>query len=221
MKNSIKLTGLMILSGLLSVQVQAGGSRSKAHIKEGMNCVIVQHEVADFNKWEAAFKADANRRKKAGISDLYLFRGDSDTHSITAVFELNDITAAKAFFNDPATGRIMGAAGVTSKPVFTYFKVANSGVDKYPDVMIIRHKVADYDKWKKIFDEHESVRATYKIGLIAVGKDLDNSGYIVVIFNSPQASDFTDFLEKSDLKEVMKDAGVISQPVVDMLKTVN
>ena len=221
MKNLIKSTGLMIVLGLLFTNVQAGGSYSKAHVKDGMTCVVVQHEVANFDKWETAYKADLKRRKKAGIKELYVFRGDTNANRITVVFALDDVNAAKAFFNDPETGKIMGAAGVISIPVFTYFKVANSGTDKKPEYMIVQHKVADYDKWKQAFDQHESVRASYNIGLIAVGQTLDDPTSIVAIFASPQASDFTDFLEKSNLKEVMKNAGVISQPTINILKQVD
>lgn len=218
MKNLINLLSLTVLFGVLQGSAQADDFYLTDHIRGGMTCVIVQHEVADFGKWEAAYKADAKRRKKAGITEMFVLRGDTNSNLVTVVFGLNNVTSSKAFFNDPETAQLMGAAGVTSKPVFTYFKVSNSGVEKNSSFMIIQHKVEQYDKWKKAFDQHESTRSSYNIDLVAVGRDLDDPANVVAIFNSNQASNFSDFLKKSDLKEAMEDAGVASEPIISTYK---
>lgn len=187
----------------------------------GMTSVIVQHEVTNYDKWVTIFKAQAERREKASIKELYILRGEANPNLLNVVLRLDNIADAKAFFDDPQTSQVMREAGVTSKPSFTYFKVTDSGSSANPAYLVIQHKVGEYNKWKEAFDQHESVRSTYDIHLVAVGKDLDDPSNVVAIFNSRQSSNFTDFLEKSNLKEVMHDAGVMSEPVVSTFNKVS
>ena len=187
-------------------------------IQGGMTCVIVQNEITNFNNWKKAYEANVENRKKAGISELLVLRDVSNPNYVSVILGVSDVSSSKAFFNDPETAQLMREAGVISKPRFTYFKVSDSGTNPNPDYLIVRHRIAEYEKWKPAFDHHETVRANYNIRLVAVGKDLDDPANIVAVFNSNQASNFTDFLEKSNLKDVMHDTGVISEPVVDILK---
>ncbi len=187
------------------------------HILGGMTCVLVKHNVADFGTWEKAYKKDAERRKKAGIIEKLILRGASDPNFITVVFELENVKTGKDFFTDPKTAELMGAAGVTSKPTFTYFKVSNSGIPTGDSFLIIQHTVKDYKHWKKAFDNHHKVRVEYKISLTALGKELDNPLNVVAIFNTENTNDIASFLEKSNLKEAMKSAGITSEPVSQIM----
>tara|TARA_R110000744_G_C19368912_1_gene562239 strand:+ start:5304 stop:5993 length:690 start_codon:yes stop_codon:yes gene_type:complete len=187
------------------------------HILGGMTCVMVQHNIKDFDTWETAYKKDSERRKKAGIIEKHILRGASDPNFITVVFEFKNMKTGKDFFTDPRTAELMGAAGVTSKPTFTYFKVSNSGIPTGDSFLIIRHTVKDYKHWKKAFDNHQKVRVEYKISLTALGKELDNPLNIVAIFNAENTNDITSFLEKSNLKEAMKSAGITSEPVSQIM----
>lgn len=189
----------------------------KDHILGGMTCVLVQHNVADFDTWKTAFKKDAERRKKAGIAEKLILRGAADPNFITVVFELENVKTGKDFFTDPKTADLMGAAGVTSKPAFTYFEVSNSGIPTGESFLIIQHTVKDYNQWKKAFDNHQKVRSEYKLSLTALGKDLDNRSNVVAIFNAENTNAITSFLEKSNLKEAMKSAGLTSEPVSQIM----
>ena len=179
----------------------------------GMNCVMVQHSVADFDAWETAYKKDKKRRKKAGIKEKLVLRDAVNPNYITVIFELENVEGAKDFFMDPKTAELMGAAGVTSKPAFTYFKVSNSGIPTGRSFLIIQHTVENYDYWKKEFDKHQEVRSDYKLSLTALGKGLDNPLNVVAIFNTDDTNNITSFLEKSNLKEAMKNAGITSEPI--------
>lgn len=187
------------------------------HIVGGMTCAIVQHNVSDFEAWKIAYKADEKRRKKSGVLEKLVLRGAEDANQVTVVFELEDVKKGKAFFADPLSAELMGAAGVTSKPTITYFEVSNSGIPKGEAFLLVRHSVADYDVWKKAFDQHQITRSTYKISLTALGTGLENETNVVAIFNSNTTNDIISFLEKSDLKEAMKDAGVTSEPIQEIV----
>ena len=143
--------------------------------------------------------------------------GADDSNYVTVVFELSEAKKAQDFFADPHSAELMQAAGVTSKPNFTYFNVNNSGIPKGESFLIVRHTVKDYDYWKQEFDKHKSVRSAYNLSLTALGKDLGNPLNVVAIFNSDNTNSIKSFLEKSNLKEAMKDAGITGEPIQEIL----
>lgn len=79
-------------------------------------------------------------------------------------------------------------------------------------VMVIKHKVADYDKWRKEYDAHDSIRTAYTISHYMVGRGTDDASMILT------ATKFIDLQKAKDLsvlpylKEAMKKAGVIGKP---------
>jgi len=182
-----------------------------------MTCVIVQHQVSNFDIWEKAYKKDKKRRVQAGVSEKLLLRDAGDPNSITVVFSLKNEEKARAFFMDTNTADLMKNAGVTSPPNFTYFQVSNSGIAKGESFLIVQHTVQDFDVWKKAFDKHSTVRDEYHLSLIALGKDIDNPKNIVTIMSSTDTSNISNFLEKSDIEESMKNAGVTSEPKINIL----
>ncbi len=216
MKNlTNKLT--MVIALMFFIQSSYSQSSIADHILGGMTCVMVQHSVADFDTWKSAYNKDEGRRKEAGITEKLILRGVSDSNFITVVFELENVKKGRDFFADPNTPKLMGAAGVTSKPIFTYFKVNNSGIPTGGSFLIIQHTVKNYDVWKQAFDKHQQVRSQYKIALTALGKDLDNPLNVVAIFNTDETNNITSFLEKSNLKDAMKSAGITSEPITQTM----
>ncbi|MFV5691971.1 hypothetical protein ACM55K_08105 [Flavobacterium sp. LT1R49] len=79
-------------------------------------------------------------------------------------------------------------------------------------VIVIKHKVADYEKWRKGYDAHDSMRMAYGITHHIVGRGIDDANMIVVInkFNDVQKA--KDFSVLPNLKDVMKKAGVTGKP---------
>jgi len=58
----------------------------------------------------------------------------------------------------------------TTVAVFEPFKVIG-----------IKHKVADYDKWRKEYDSHDSMRMAYGISHYMIGRGIDDSNLIIII----------------------------------------
>jgi quinol monooxygenase YgiN len=79
-------------------------------------------------------------------------------------------------------------------------------------VITIKHKVANYERWRKEYDAHDSIRQTYGITHYVLGRGMDDPNVIVVIdkFNDVQKA--KEFSKLPALKEVMKKAGVIGAP---------
>lgn len=212
MKNLKLRLGLVVLL-IFPILQSYSKSPYADNILGGMTCVIVQHSVADFDTWHIAYKKDEQRRKKSGIEEKLVLRSADDPNYLTVVFELSIVNKGRDFFADPHSAELMQAAGVTSKPTFTYFLVSNSGIPKGESFLMVQHTVKDFDFWKKEFDKHKSVRSEYNLSLTALGKDLENSLNVVAIFNSDDTDNIKSFLEKSNLKEAMQHAGITSEPI--------
>lgn len=76
----------------------------------------------------------------------------------------------------------------------------------------IKHKVADYDKWRKEYDAHDSIRMAYGISHYMIGRGIDDANMIIVIDKINDVPKAKEFSVLPDLKEKMKKAGVISKP---------
>lgn len=79
-------------------------------------------------------------------------------------------------------------------------------------VMLIKHKVADYDKWRKVYDAHDSIRQAYGISHYIVGRGIDDANMILTITKINEVQKAKDFSVLPDLKEAMKEAGVTGKP---------
>lgn len=218
MNKSILLFSLALFISVLGFSSDDNAQTYEHSITAGTTYVIVQHDVADFDRWKTGYDEDIQRRKKSGLQEILVLKGDPNANSVSVVFGISDLEKARIFFSDPQLAEKMGEAGVISVPQFTYFNVANSSLTEGSSYMIITHKVADYDKWKEGFDNHELARLKYHIKVTAVGTSLDDPTHIVAILNSENARNFIDFMEKSDLKEAMQKSGVISEPVSYILR---
>jgi hypothetical protein len=79
-------------------------------------------------------------------------------------------------------------------------------------MMLIKHKVANYSKWKSAYEEHGSVRKEYGLtdmGLSAAAEDENTILIAEKITDIQKAKDFTAL---PDLKDLMTKAGVVSKP---------
>ncbi|PCJ90970.1 MAG: hypothetical protein COA50_16885 [Flavobacteriaceae bacterium] len=219
MKKS-KNTFLIILTLLLSIPMsysQQTKMASSSEIGEGSINVLVQHNVANYATWKMAYKKDMKRRTKAGIREKLLLRDINNANYITVVFEIENLEIAKVFFLDPYSAKLMEAAGVTSKPNFLYFKTSKATAPIGTSMLFVQHTVKDYDYWKREFDKHHNVRSKYNIALTTLGVNIENPLNVVALFSSVSPDNILDFLNKSDLKEAMKNAGITSKPIQEVL----
>ncbi len=84
----------------------------------------------------------------------------------------------------------------------------------------VHHKVADYNKWRKVFDETDSLRRSMgETGLHVYRTDADPKE-IVVITDWDTLDQARAYAQSPELKAAMQKAGVISQPDVLFLEEV-
>ena len=88
---------------------------------------------------------------------------------------------------------------------------------KPPNVEVIKHKVANYAKWKAAYDAHDSVRLAYGLHNYVVSRGLDDSNMVMVALHMDDVAKAKAFAGLPDLKETMKKGGVLGVPSISYI----
>ncbi len=78
--------------------------------------VIVQHHVAEFDRWYPVFTEHGAVRRRHGATGHSLHRVADDPNSIIVVNDFATVEGARAFMQDPSLAEAMSRAGVDSQP---------------------------------------------------------------------------------------------------------
>ena len=84
--------------------------------------------------------------------------------------------------------------------------------------MIIRHKVADYSRWKEAFDAHLNLRKAAGETEARVMVSVDDPHEVTLFFDWDSIDRARRFVGSEDLKQAMKQAGVVGDPDVRLLE---
>jgi hypothetical protein len=79
-------------------------------------------------------------------------------------------------------------------------------------MLIIRHKVKDYGKWRPMFDKHSLMQKAAGLSNPRVFRSADDRSEIVVVFDTKDTKRAKDFAASPDLRETMAKAGVMDDP---------
>ena len=78
--------------------------------------------------------------------------------------------------------------------------------------LLIRHKVADYAKWKASYDGHFPARQQAGLKEKHLLRSLGDPNEVVMLFEAHDIEKAQAFIDSDDLREAMKNAGVINKP---------
>lgn len=78
--------------------------------------------------------------------------------------------------------------------------------------MFVRHEVADYDAWRKVYDGFD--RGALGVVSDAVYRSLDDPNDVTVVHDFESAESAHAFADANDLESAMRNAGVTSTPTV-------
>ena len=84
--------------------------------------------------------------------------------------------------------------------------------------LLVRHKVADFGKWKPVYDAHQSARGAASLKDRLVLRGLDNPNEIVILFEVGDVAKARAFASSTALRDVMQDAGVVDKPDIYFLQ---
>lgn len=83
-----------------------------------MAYLLIRHEVADYNQWRPVYDWHESVRRKAGLKELFLFRGVDTPNDIVILFEAGDMAKAYDFIASDDLKKTMERAGVIGAPSF-------------------------------------------------------------------------------------------------------
>ena len=83
--------------------------------------------------------------------------------------------------------------------------------------ILIRHKVSDYEAWKRVFEDHSVTRASHGSLGGRLFRNADDSSEVVMLLEVEDLDRAREFVASDDLREKMAEAGVSDQPDVYFL----
>ena len=81
------------------------------------------------------------------------------------------------------------------------------------DMMVAKHKVSNYAKWKTSYDAHDSIRLANGIHSYVIGRGLQDSNMILVAVKVDDMAKAKAFAKDPGLKKAMQKGGVTGTPV--------
>jgi quinol monooxygenase YgiN len=78
--------------------------------------------------------------------------------------------------------------------------------------MFVRHKVHNYENWKRAYDEFAPVRKERGVTRASIHHDPNDPNTIIVTHQFTNMKAATDFVNSEELKSVMEKAGVSTTP---------
>lgn len=83
--------------------------------------------------------------------------------------------------------------------------------------MLVRHKVADFDKWKLEYEDHRSAREASGLKDLYLWRNEGDPSEIILLFEVSDVEKAKKFTSSPDAKEKMEAAGVQDLPDVVFL----
>ena len=80
--------------------------------------------------------------------------------------------------------------------------------------MFIKHRVADYARWKPVFDEHEAMRIEHGTTGHSLHRDADDPNVIIIAFRVNDLNRAKEFAGSEELRSAMERAGVLGPPEI-------
>jgi hypothetical protein len=87
-------------------------------------------------------------------------------------------------------------------------------------ILVIHHRVRDFDAWKPVYDEYEPARREHGAMWARVYRTLDDPNDVVVAMEMPGPDEAKAFLSDPTLRQAMQRAGVEGEPDVHVREEV-
>ena len=78
--------------------------------------LICRNRVADFDAWKKVFDSHAAAQRDAGLHVKHLWRSIDNIQDVIMLFEVHDLTKARAFVTSPKVPDAKRQSGVIGEP---------------------------------------------------------------------------------------------------------
>ena len=83
--------------------------------------------------------------------------------------------------------------------------------------LLVRHQVEEYERWRRLYDEHGATRKAAGCKGTQVFRDAESPNEIAILLEWDDLAKARQFTESEDLKETMQRAGVSGRPEIRFL----
>ncbi len=226
-KNNMKRISLLLAASACLFFLSCKGKeepKSEPIPAASFDVMAVMHTVKDFDAWKAAYMAHDSVRKANGLETFTMGRGVEDPNLVYVTHKMADVTKAKALAASPELKTAMDSAGVTSPPEFDYghvIRMDTSGMDQKLRLRI-KHHVKDFDAWLKVYDaEGKEKRLEYGLADRSMARGIDDPNMVYITFYVTDGEKAKARGASPELKKIMEEAGVDSEPQILMYTVVN
>ncbi|PWV56362.1 hypothetical protein [Chitinophaga sp. S165] len=88
----------------------------------------------------------------------------------------------------------------------------NTTITTPQNMMLVRHKVANFSKWLPSYDEHDSMRLANQIHSYVIGRGVKDSNMVVVALKTDDPDKAKTFGKDPSLRKAMQKGGVTGAP---------
>ena len=85
--------------------------------------------------------------------------------------------------------------------------------------VLVRHKIADFAKWKSVYDAHLPARQKAGLKQEHLLHDIDDPSEVILLFDAEDVQKARELVASDDLRERMQQGGVIDKPDIYFLTT--
>ena len=82
------------------------------------------------------------------------------------------------------------------------------------NIVVIWQKVADYSKWKPVYDGHDTARIANGLHNYVIGRDVNDSNVVLVALKADDITKAKAFAKDPGLKAAMQKGGVMGAPTI-------
>jgi hypothetical protein len=177
------------------------------------NLMTVIAKVANFAKWLPDYESHDSMRQSFGLHNFSVARGVKDTNMVMVVLTMDDAAKAKEFAASPDLKARMKKGGVVGAPTISFLDIQM--LDMTPSTstrVLIKHKVKDWDAWKKIFDADKPNRTAAGMTDRALGYEFGDNHMVSIVMLISDMKKAEEFSKSPELKKKMEEGGVEGPP---------
>jgi hypothetical protein len=239
MKKMTSWAALIAVSGLLGLLACNSGTDEKkeepktdspavappaapVNLPGPSSVMIVRHKVADYDKWKTGYDLHDSARLANGLHNYVICRGIQDPNMVMVALIMDDVTKAKAFAASKDLKDRMKSLGISGTPVIDFLEATLNDTSHILATTrtMVRHKVKDWDAWKKEFDSHKQARMDAGLEDRVIAHTAGDTHNVTLVFAVNDQAKADAFMKSDDLKNKMKAAGVMGAPDVYNYKVV-
>lgn len=178
--------------------------------------MTIKHKVANYAKWKAAYDSHDSSRLANGLHNYVIARGVDDSNMVMVAMKMDDVDKAKAMAASPGLKERMKQGGVVGPVTMDYTTAVMNDTTAITQTIrvMVKHKVKDWDAWKKVFDAHKQARMDAGLTDRVVGHTIGDDHSVTLVFAVADMAKAKEFMNSKDLKDKMKEGGVEGPPSI-------